>query len=271
MTELLAVLRLVDDLRNALTETMNRNDNPAGTPGAKVDMSRLDAPTPATVRVASVDLPPPFDSMEEAQRAAGIVPTAAASYRVCVRDHGMSVVGDVIDATGRLFAHPEHWLPCDKDGWVSDSLTERHLPGVQCEVRVVSGVSQWRPLRQPQFAFTTGHADAIPKPSALDEMAEQVRRWAVPESVTSDEEIATFHGRTGVLDAKPALAVQEGGSHYKSMKIQPVEYIHANGLGYFEGNVVKYVSRWRSKGGLQDLKKARHYLDLLIELEGGTK
>lgn len=64
-----------------------------------------------------------------------------------------------------------------------------------------------------------------------------------------------------------ALKVQAGGSHYKDMPIQPVEYIHANALGYFEGNVVKYISRWRKKGGVQDLEKARHYIDLLIELE----
>ncbi len=64
-----------------------------------------------------------------------------------------------------------------------------------------------------------------------------------------------------------ALSVQEGGSHYKDLKIQPVEYIHANSIPYFEGNVIKYVSRWRAKNGIGDLKKARHYIDLLIELE----
>lgn len=64
-----------------------------------------------------------------------------------------------------------------------------------------------------------------------------------------------------------ALQRQEGGAHYKDMAIQPVEYIHANGIGYFEGNVIKYVTRWRAKNGVEDLRKARHYLDLLIELE----
>lgn len=64
-----------------------------------------------------------------------------------------------------------------------------------------------------------------------------------------------------------ALSVQEGGGHYKDQAIQPVEYIHANGIGYFEGNVIKYVSRWRKKNGIEDLKKAKHYLELLIELE----
>ncbi len=64
-----------------------------------------------------------------------------------------------------------------------------------------------------------------------------------------------------------ALSHQEGGNHYKDLKIQPVEYIHANAIPYFEGNVIKYVSRWRAKNGIADLKKARHYIDLLIELE----
>jgi hypothetical protein len=64
-----------------------------------------------------------------------------------------------------------------------------------------------------------------------------------------------------------ALASQVGGEHYKKLPIQPVEYIHANGIGYFEGNVIKYVTRWRDKGGLGDLHKAKHYIDLLIELE----
>lgn len=64
-----------------------------------------------------------------------------------------------------------------------------------------------------------------------------------------------------------ALDIQISGSHYKELKIQPVEYIHANGLGYFEGNVLKYLTRWKKKNGIEDLRKARHYIDLLIEME----
>lgn len=62
-----------------------------------------------------------------------------------------------------------------------------------------------------------------------------------------------------------AMHAQEGGNHYKECPIQPIEYIFANGLGFAEGNVVKYVTRWRAKNGVEDLRKARHYLDLLIE------
>ena len=65
-----------------------------------------------------------------------------------------------------------------------------------------------------------------------------------------------------------ALNKQIAGDHYKSQLIQPVEYIHANEIGFFEGNVIKYVTRWRDKGGMADLEKAKHYIELLIELEG---
>lgn len=67
--------------------------------------------------------------------------------------------------------------------------------------------------------------------------------------------------------ATDALGHQEGGDHYKGLKIQPIEYMHANGIPFAEGNVIKYVTRWRDKGGIADLKKARHFIDLLIELE----
>lgn len=64
-----------------------------------------------------------------------------------------------------------------------------------------------------------------------------------------------------------ALKSQVGGDHYSKLKIQPVEYIHANNLGFIEGCIVKYASRWRSKGGLDDLRKIVHFAQLLIELE----
>jgi hypothetical protein len=72
--------------------------------------------------------------------------------------------------------------------------------------------------------------------------------------------------------APPATALEQqvGGSHYRDKAIQPIEFIHANGLSFIEGSVVKYVSRWRDKNGAEDLLKARHYIDLLIELENLT-
>ena len=63
------------------------------------------------------------------------------------------------------------------------------------------------------------------------------------------------------------MEIQVGGDHYKKCKIQPVEYIHANGLDFFQGNIVKYITRFRDKGGKADLEKIKHYCDMLIEIE----
>lgn len=67
--------------------------------------------------------------------------------------------------------------------------------------------------------------------------------------------------------SESSLNKQEGGNHYKDLVIQPIEYIHANGIPFAEGSVIKYVTRWRAKGGIKDLEKAKHFLELLIELE----
>lgn len=64
-----------------------------------------------------------------------------------------------------------------------------------------------------------------------------------------------------------ALDVQVGGDHYKKLKIQPVEYIHANSIPFIEGCIIKYASRWRDKGGIKDLEKIKHFAELLIDLE----
>jgi len=66
------------------------------------------------------------------------------------------------------------------------------------------------------------------------------------------------------------LDKQEGGSHY-DLPIQPLEYIHANSLGYIEGNIIKYITRHRNKNGAEDIKKIIHYCELLLELEYGTE
>jgi hypothetical protein len=64
-----------------------------------------------------------------------------------------------------------------------------------------------------------------------------------------------------------ALDHQEGGSHYKRHKIQPIDFIYDNQIGFIEGNIIKYVMRHKHKNGLEDLKKALHYLQILIEKE----
>ena len=66
-----------------------------------------------------------------------------------------------------------------------------------------------------------------------------------------------------------ALDKQQGGSHYKDMIIQPVEFIVKNNLAFLEANVIKYVCRHRNKNGIEDLNKAIHYLELAKELYYG--
>ena len=61
--------------------------------------------------------------------------------------------------------------------------------------------------------------------------------------------------------------VQHGGDHYKTKAVQPWDFIISNNIGFLEGNAIKYLCRWRDKGGIQDLEKARHYIDKLIEVE----
>lgn len=68
-----------------------------------------------------------------------------------------------------------------------------------------------------------------------------------------------------------ANATQVGGSHYKTHRYETWDVILDWNLGYLDGNAVKYLSRWRLKGGVQDLKKARHYIDKLIETEEAKK
>ena len=73
-----------------------------------------------------------------------------------------------------------------------------------------------------------------------------------------------------MVKATSALDRQEGGGHYKGKRIQPVEYIAANGLNFLEGCVVKRITRWRDKPAesrFQDLEKIKHEIDLLIEME----
>lgn len=71
-------------------------------------------------------------------------------------------------------------------------------------------------------------------------------------------------GSQSDLSSNP-LSEQVGGSHYKTMKIQPIEFIQANDLGFCEGNIIKYTCRYKQKGGVEDLNKVIHYARLLIE------
>ena len=65
-------------------------------------------------------------------------------------------------------------------------------------------------------------------------------------------------------------AHQVGGNHYQSKSIQPWDYIVSNNMGYLAGNIIKYVSRYKDKNGVEDLMKAKHYIEKLIEVESNA-
>jgi hypothetical protein len=80
-------------------------------------------------------------------------------------------------------------------------------------------------------------------------------------------EVPSFGGSILGGERPSPLDNQVGGDHYKNMKIQPVEFCHANGMGGIESAVVKYVSRHKFKNGPEDIAKAIHLLNILMQLE----
>lgn len=69
---------------------------------------------------------------------------------------------------------------------------------------------------------------------------------------------------------KSALDEQVGGDHYKKLGVQPVEFISTINANFFQGNVIKYITRYKDKNGIKDLEKAKHYLELMRELKPQT-
>ena len=116
--------------------------------------------------------------------------------------------------------------------------------------------------------------DATPEQwDAIDRATEKARREAALDEMTRDAEELDLYDDEIVynlnIEAEKEKARDKmiGGEHYRQGGIQPIEYIHANSLSFCEGNVVKYITRWRHKDGLKDLEKAKHYIELLMELE----
>ena len=87
------------------------------------------------------------------------------------------------------------------------------------------------------------------------------------EAIARGYETGEYSHPTRGIASMSASETQVGGGHYKDLAIQPSEFIHRNRLGWCEGNAIKYVTRHREKNGRQDIEKAIHYLELLLEWE----
>jgi len=96
-------------------------------------------------------------------------------------------------------------------------------------------------------------------PTSFDPKAKLMTLQQVRDMFKDDEEKAS------------PLSKQVDGDHYKKLKIQPVEYNHANNIPFIEGCIIKYATRWRGKGGIKDLDKIIHFAELLKELETQSK
>jgi len=120
----------------------------------------------------------------------------------------------------------------------------------------------------PNFNIKTrGWSETLrEREAALDEMTRDAEELNLYEEGDLYEELDLYDDEI-VNDLTKPLSQQIGGDHYSRQKIQPVEFIHANDLGFCEGNCIKYLCRWQDKGGIQDLEKAKHYIELLMELE----
>lgn len=139
-------------------------------------------------------------------------------------------------------------IRADGDGWF------QHIPLSDAQPENTIG-------QRVQFIFNNGTTETG--------FANRMNEWS------SVDRYRLVFGKTANGDITPLpetdpLSIQVAGDHYKKLAIQPVQYIHANKIGYFEGCVIKYVTRWRDKGGIADLEKAKHFIDLLIQLENAA-
>lgn len=100
----------------------------------------------------------------------------------------------------------------------------------------------------------------------VSDTVNRLRAGDWPQELAADAGLKWDPGQPA-SDKPPVLTKQIGGNHYKHFKIEPVQFILENNLGFVLGNVIKYVCRAPFKGGLEDLLKAQHYLEMLIEQE----
>lgn len=98
-------------------------------------------------------------------------------------------------------------------------------------------------------------------------MAKQLQRHEAHMKMLAEDEDRLLNEFYHDKLTSPELGKVIDPEHYNSHAIEPIAYIMANGLDFCEGNVIKYVSRWKQKGGVADLHKARQYLDFIIKNE----
>jgi len=147
---------------------------------------------------------------------------------------------------------------------VEDTFAPMPRPGPDCKYCM-------QDIRNPDRvrSVCTGvcQGGIIPQSTPLLDMIQKQEDDA--KRAKFDEAVKSAKAATDVYTIPRAskLRKQVGGDHYVNMAIQPLEYILANNIPFAEGAAIKYISRWRNKGGIQDLRKAIQTLEVIIEHE----
>lgn len=167
-------------------------------------------------------------------------------------DLGYMVVNNMDCEKGYIVASKNAESPINFDYWhnVENIVTLAELRDM-----VASQHSNDEPFLTPECTLNDQYAEI-----------EQVRQ-AIKVKSGSDSDHSADAASYGFFGFKPKNAwdIQVGGNHYKDMKIQPAQFAMENNLDYLQGNAIKYICRHKSKNGLQDLEKAKHYIELMIE------
>ena len=152
----------------------------------------------------------------------------------------------------------EPCFKCDGDysNWVAVDFL-KNVPDDEASIEGEGVMSQMaEQLLQSSAADSARHASYQAQAAALSAYAAASSVCRVQEGLQSKPQ-----------KPESALDKQVSGGHYKALKIQPIEFLHANNIPFAEGCAIKYLCRWRDKGGIKDLEKAKHFIELLIELE----
>lgn len=152
-------------------------------------------------------------------------------------------------------------IKCIKNGGFTHLLTEGLLYDL---------------IREEPYGYairTDNDTDSVFRKELFVEVDPRIDHSTVVNDVDHEAYGAIIHrGKVEAVAAsaekvQAALTTQIGGNHYTKMKIQPFEFSHANGIGPVEHTAIKYLVRWKDKGGIEDLHKARHAIQWLIEYE----
>lgn len=121
------------------------------------------------------------------------------------------------------------------------------------------------PMTQAQEEWFTQRGQEAHRLKQVEQVKEiPEQQWTWPYPSVNHCDLSGREADVVVMDDVEE-SEQVGGDHYSRLAIEPIEYIRENKLTYCEGNVVKYLSRYRNKGGLEDLRKAEQYLGWVIE------